>query len=328
MAKILSQQEIDALLSMVAAAGGTQIPQDDAAQSEIARKAVAYDFKHPNRVSKDQMRTLESLHSNFAGHLGSALSGFTRSVVDIDLLSVDQITYSEFIMSLASPSCTYVFSISPLEGAGIIDFNPSVVFAFVDRMFGGTGKSLSTERELTGIEKSVMAKIIGRAFRELERAWQHIMTLHIAQTNFESNPQFIQIVPPGETVIIISLQIKMQASSGIMTICYPYLTLEDIVDKLSAQNWIDKNKKSMTDEESRQNINRIMPISAPVRVVLGNTTVSIRDLLNVKIGDVIRLDQSADSDISFVVGDKVKFLGKPGLVGHQLAIKINKTELR
>ncbi len=329
MAKILSQQEIDALLSSVAAAGGTQLPPDDVSgQSEIARKAVAYDFRHPNRVSKDQMRTLESLHSNFAGHLGSALSGFTRSVVDIDLLSVDQITYSEFIMSLASPSCTYVFSISPLEGAGIIDFNPSVVFAFVDRMFGGTGKSLNTERELTGIEKSVMSKIIGRAFRELERAWQHIMTLHIAQTNFESNPQFIQIVPPGETVIIISLQIKMQASSGIMTICYPYLTLEDIVDKLSAQNWIDKNKKSMSEEENRQNTKRLMPIIAPIRVVLGGATVSIRDLLNIKVGDVIRLDQSAESDINLIVGDKIKFQGKPGLVGHQLAIKINKTESR
>lgn len=324
MAKILSQQEIDALLSTVASAGGTQVAlEENAAQSEIARKAVAYDFKHPNRVSKDQMRTLESLHSNFAGHLGSALSGFTRSVVDIDLLSVDQITYSEFIMSLASPSCTYVFSISPLEGAGIIDINPSVVFAFVDRMFGGTGKSLNSERELTGIEKSVMAKIIGRAFKELERAWEHIMPLHIAQTNFESNPQFIQIVPPGETVIIISLQIKMQSSSGIMTICYPYLTLEGIVDKLSAQNWIDKNKKLMTENEAKLNVGRILPVRAPIRVVLGSTTVTIRDLLNVKVGDVLRLDQAADDNVKLIVSDKVKFIGKPGLSGHQLAIKIN-----
>jgi flagellar motor switch protein FliM len=323
MAKILSQQEIDALLNNVATSGGSpSILEESSGQSELARKAVAYDFKHPNRVSKDQMRTLESLHSNFAGHLGSALSGITRSVVDIDLLSVDQITYSEFIMSLASPSCTYVFTMSPLEGAGIIDFNPSVVFAFVDRMFGGIGKSLSTERELTGIEKTIMGKIVNRGFKELERAWHHIIALQIKQTNFESNPQFIQIVPPGETVIVISLQIKMQSSSGIMTICYPYLTLESVISKLSAQNWIDKNKKMMDNNEFDLNIRRIVPVKAQMRAILGNATISIRELVTIKPGDVLKIDRSIDQDMEIIVGDKIKYRGKPGLAGNLLAVKI------
>jgi flagellar motor switch protein FliM len=323
MAKILSQQEIDALLNNVAASGGPPtVSEESSAQSELARKAVAYDFKHPNRVSKDQMRTLESLHSNFAGHLGSALSGITRSVVDIDLLSVDQITYSEFIMSLASPSCTYVFTMSPLEGAGIIDFNPSVVFAFVDRMFGGIGKTLNTERELTGIEKTIMSKIVSRGFKELERAWQHIIASQIKQTNFESNPQFIQIVPPGETVIVISLQIKMQSSSGIMTICYPYLTLESVINKLSAQNWIDKNKKLNDNNDFMLNVRRVVPVQAPIRAVLGNATVSIRELINVKIGDVIKIDKPATQDVEVIIGDKIKYHARAGLAGNQLAVKI------
>jgi flagellar motor switch protein FliM len=326
MAKILSQQEIDALLNNVATAGGaSSVIEENSGQNELARKAVAYDFKHPNRVSKDQMRTLESLHSNFAGHLGSALSGITRSVVDIDLLSVDQITYSEFIMSLASPSCTYVFTMSPLEGAGIIDFNPSVVFAFVDRMFGGIGKTLSTERELTGIEKTIMGKIVGRGFKELERAWQHIIGLQIKQTNFESNPQFIQIVPPGETVIVISLQIKMQSSSGIMTICYPYLTLETVISKLSAQNWIDKNKKMMDTNEYALNVRRIVPVKAEMKAILGSATISIRDLITIKPGDVLKIDKALNQDMDIIIYDKLKFRGKPGLVGNQLAVKI--TEL-
>jgi flagellar motor switch protein FliM len=323
MAKILSQQEIDALLNNVATTGGPPSAiEESPGQNELARKAVAYDFKHPNRVSKDQMRTLESLHSNFAGHLGSALSGITRSVVDIDLLSVDQITYSEFIMSLASPSCTYVFTMSPLEGAGIIDFNPSVVFAFVDRMFGGIGKTLSTERELTGIEKTIMGKIVSRGFKELERAWHHIIALQIKQTNFESNPQFIQIVPPGETVIVISLQIKMQSSSGIMTICYPYLTLESVIGKLSAQNWIDKNKKMMDNNEFAMNIRRIVPVRAQMRAILGSATISIRDLVTIKPGDVLKIDKTLNQDMDIIVGDKMKYHGKPGLAGNQLAVKI------
>ena len=323
MAKILSQNEIDALLNQVTPGDEGQSFDDLGKETDASRKAVAYDFKHPNRVSKDQMRTLESLHSNFAGHYGSALSGITRSVVDIDLLSVDQITYSEFIMSLVSPSSTYVFSISPLEGAGILDFNPSVVFAFVDRMFGGKGKSMSTERELTGIEKSIMTKIINRGFKELEKAWSHIVSIQIKMSAFESNPQFIQIVPPGETVIVISLQIKMQQSSGIMTICYPYLSLESIVNKLSAQNWIDINKKMMDDNDRIQNVKRLVPITTLIKAVLGNTNVTIRDLINIEIGDVLRIDRHAHTDIDLYVGNILKFQGKPGRSGKQLAVKIS-----
>lgn len=323
MAKILSQNEIDALLNQVSVSDDKLSKEELSDISDISRKAVAYDFKHPNRVSKDQMRTLESLHSNFAGHFGSALSGITRSVVDIDLLSVDQITYSEFIMSLVSPSCTYVFSLSPLEGGGILDFNPSVVFSFVERMFGGIGKSLPTERELTGIEKALMTKISNRGFKELEKAWAHIVSLQIKMSALESNPQFIQIVPPGETVIVISLQMKMQATSGIMTICYPYLTLESIVSKLSAQNWIDQNKKMMNEEDSTLNKRRLTAVTTNVKAILGNSSVSIRDLLNLEEGDVLRIDRQTKSDIDIIVGDKIKFYGKPGKVGKQLAVKIN-----
>jgi flagellar motor switch protein FliM len=323
MAKILSQNEIDALLNQVTAGEEAQALEDSSDRAELARKAVAYDFKHPNRVSKDQMRTLESLHSNFAGHFGSALSGITRSVVDIDLLSVDQITYSEFIMSLVSPSSTYLFTVSPLDGAGILDFNPSVVFSFVDRMFGGTGKTLNTERELTGIEKSIMSKIVNRGFKELERAWEHIISLKIKMSAFESNPQFIQIVPPGETVIVISLQIKMQSSSGIMTICYPYLTLEDVVTKLSAQNWIDANKKMISENDRKNNINRIIPVSASLKAVLGEAHITIRELIDMEIGDVLRCENLTHNDIDVLVGDKIKFRAQPGQFGNKIAVKIN-----
>lgn len=323
MAKILSQDEIDELLSNVTTeGGGTELLDKASAKSDILGKVEAYDFKHPNRLSKDQMRTLESLHSNFAGHFRSALSGITRSVVDVDLLSVDQITYSEFITSLMSPSCTYVFTLSPLDGVGIMDFNPSVVFAFVDRMFGGEGKTLNTERELTGIEKSIMAKIVSRGFKELEKTWESILQVNIKQSAFESNPQFIQVVPQGETVIVISLQIKMMSSSGIMTICYPYLTLEGVVEKLSAQKHMDRNKK-MVDKDNRvMNVKRLVPVQTMVKTILGKTTLNVRELIDIKVGDVIKIDQRTYQNIDVYVGDKLKLQGKPGLSGNQLAVKI------
>jgi flagellar motor switch protein FliM len=140
---------------------------------------------------------------------------------------------------------------------------------------------------------------------------------------FESNPQFIQIVPPGETVIVISMQIKMQSSSGIMTICYPYLTIESIVNKLSAQNWIDKNKRMMEDEDRVKNVERLVPVSSTIKALLGQTKVSIRDLIDLELDDVLRIDQNVNSSIDVLVGNAVKFRGKPGKSGNKLAVKID-----
>ncbi len=321
MAQVLSQDEIDALLSNVQTAEPVETVEAPS-RVEGARKALLYDFKHPNRVSKDQLRSLESIHDNFANQFGSTLSTFTRSVVDVDLISVDQITYSEFVMSLATPSCTYVFSLDPLEGAGILDFNPSIAFSFVDRMFGGRGKALNTERELTGIEKSIMSKIISRAFQGLSRAWEHVEKMEFTQSAFESNPQFIQIVPPGETVIVVSLQIKMLSASGLITVCYPYLTLESIMDKLSAQHWIEARKKGDDHNRAEKNAIELSGVTTQLIAILGRTDITIKELLRLRSGDVIRLDLSENEDITLLVGDRMKFQAQPGKVGHNKAVKI------
>ena len=166
MAEILSQEEIDALLSAVSISEDVEV-KDEPSREE--RFVNTYDFRHPARVSKDQLRTLQNLHDNFARLLSSTFSTLQRSIIEINLVSVDQITYSEFIMSLSSPSCTYTFRMEPLEGVAVIDFSQSVVFSFVDRLFGGRGTSIVTEREITWIEKSVMNNIINRSLRDLER---------------------------------------------------------------------------------------------------------------------------------------------------------------
>lgn len=321
MAKVLSQDEIDALLSSVAEPEAAPV-REIVAAPQGKRKAISYDFRHPNRVSKDQLRTLESMHDNFSSQFGSSLSGFTRSIVDVDLLSVDQITYSEFIMSLVAPSCTYVFSMPPLEGVGIMDFNPSVAFSFVDRMFGGRGKSLTAERELTGIEKSIMHKIADKALHSLTKSWDHIQKIEFKQSAFETNPQFMQIIPPGETVIVVSLQVKMQSSTGIMAICYPYLALESIMEKLSVQNWADANKRGNDKNLFTQNTRQILPVKTHLVAVLGETVVTIKDLLEVGVGDVIRLDADENAEIGLFVGPHKKFLGWPGRKGSQKAVKI------
>jgi flagellar motor switch protein FliM len=319
-AKILSQDEIDALLTTVSA--GEAEVEEVSYEDEKHRSVIAYDFKHPNRVSKDQIRTLENLHDNFAGHFGSALSGVLRSITEVDLVSVDQITYSEFIMSLVTPSCTYTFSADPLEAVCLVDFNPTLTFSFIDRMFGGHGKILETERDLTGIERSVMTRLAKRLYHELEKSGEHLVQIKIEQVSFETNPQFIQIVPPGETVVVISFQIKLFQATGLLTICYPYVALEPIVNRLSAQNWIDATKKKNLDEDRDTNLLNLKGVEGEMASVLLETNLKMRDFLQLKIGDVIPSEQKIDFPMTVTVNNKKKFEARPGLSGKKRAFQV------
>ncbi len=320
MAKILSQDEIDALLTTVSS--GDEDVADDPIDDERLRSIVAYDFKHPNRVSKDQIRTLENLHDNFSGHYGSSLSAALRTIVDVDLVSVDQITYSEFIMSLVTPSCTYTFAAPPLEAVCLVDFNPTLTFSLIDRMFGGTGKILETERELTGIERSVLARIVNSLYKDMERAWENIVNLKIDQKSFETNPQFIQIVPPGETVVVVSFQIKLFQSTGLLTMCYPYVSLEPIVTKLSAQNWIDATKKKSHEADRSLNENNLQSVSAVVTANLLDTTIKMKDFLKLRVGDIVPSEKKIVQPMEISINQRKKFFAKPGLSGKKKAFQV------
>lgn len=318
--KSLSQDEIDSLLSAVSKGQIAPVHKKDTRQ--VGKSTEVYDFKHPDRISKDQMRTMENLHDNLADHLSSLYSTLQRTVVDVGLISVDQITYSEYISSLRMPSCAYTISMEPLEGAGVIDISPSVAFCFVDRTFGGSGRPLGMERELTGIEKSVIDKMVNRTLKELKKSWEHIGNLDIKSVGFESNPQFIQIVAPSETVLVISLQIKISDFSGLMTICYPYLTLESILPQLSGQNWMDATKRKNAEADREINLKNIQEVKAPLVAILGRTEIPIKDLTRLRKGDVIRLDNSIDGEMEVLVGNKRKYRSRPGLFKKNKAVMI------
>ena len=323
MAKILSQEEIDALLTTVS--GSEKSGESGSGAGGLdGRSVMVYDFKHPNRVSKDQLRTLENMHDNFAGHISSVLSNMMRAMLDVDLVSVDQITYSEFIMSLMSPSCTFTFTAEPLEGACIIDFNPTLTYAFVDRMFGGSGKVLDAGRELTFIERALMNRIVGVVYKELEDAWVQICPIKVKQVSLETHPQFVQIVPPGETVIVVSFQMKLLQSTGLMTICFPYVALEGVIIRLSAQNWIDATKKKSQEKDTAVNRENLLQLAVPMNVVLARTDVTIGEFLNLKIGDVITTDHRINREVDVYIETKRKYSGRPGLVGKKRGFVITR----
>ncbi len=318
MAEILSQEEIDALLSAVSYGEEVEV---EAEPTKVDHLINTYDFRHPARVSKDQLRTLQNLHDNFARLLSATFSTLQRAIIEINLVSVDQITYSEFIMSLSSPSCTYTFRMEPLDGVAIIDFSQSVVFSFVDRLFGGRGTSIVTEREITWIEKSVMNNIINRSLRDLERTWERIIPLECNVEMLETNPEFVQVVPSSETVVLISFELKSENVSGLINLCYPYITIEPIALRLGGQNLVS-SAKEVPREELMKNRKRMELFYSHMTAILGQTNLKVEDLLNLKLGDILTLDTKANEDVAIYVEDQLKFYGRPGITGKNRGIQV------
>lgn len=324
MAEILSQKEIDALLSTVSdeekgEGGGVAEVATEGVETKIAS---VYDFKHPNRVSKDQLRTLQSIHEAFAKTFNAYIAVRLRTIVDINLISVDQLQYSEFILSISDPSCIYIFRVEELNGVGILEVSPQFVLYIVDRLFGGKGGAVEETRVITSIEQTVMKKIMEKAMENLATAWQQVAPLTFILEGFESNPDVVQIAPPGETVITISLEIKIQDTSSLMNLCFPYLTLEDVISRLNVQHFVSMTKKETSEKESGL-INERMKLSAlPVVSYLGKTSITVKDLLGLKVGDVVKLDKKVGELLEVDIGNSKKFLGNPGISGKKKAVKI------
>jgi len=334
MSDILSQEEVDALLSAVSAGGDSDLGMgdepagpmggvDDEVADDGEKTLSLYDFRRPDRVSKDQMRTLQNLHEGYARQFSTSLTNYLRTFVEIELVSVDQLTYSEFVMSISNPSCMYVFRMEPLEGSAIMEVSPSLVFFIIDRLFGGQGRPSEQNRELTLIEQNVMTRIVERGLSDLKDIWEHIGVFSPKIEAYETNPQFVQVAPPGETVILISLEVRMQNASGLMSLCFPYMILENIISTLSGESWMSM-QSTVTLETKNMLEKELQPINLPISVLVGQTKLTIRDLLQLQRGDVLCLDKHKDSDLAIQIGGKTKMAGKSGLVGRRKAVSITR----
>ena len=319
MGDILSEGEI--LELMAKAESGEHFETTDL---QVQRIITSYDFKHPARVNRDQMRTLENLHDNFARLLSSTLSGAMRAVVDVDRAPIDQKTYAEFIHSLSNPCSSYQFILGPTCGHAIIDITMPLAFAFVDRAFGGRGSSESVDaRQLTRVEFAVLARILKRMVADLEATWAPIVPVEISDIELETNKEFIQISPPSEIVISLSFEVKSSYASGNVSLCYPFFTLESLLPRLGQQTYVRLNRTSR-EEQIRQNDARLHTAEVPLRVELGRRALSIEEARQVEVGDLLPLDTRAEESVPIYVGDEPKFLGLPfGEPGNRLKVKIS-----
>jgi flagellar motor switch protein FliM len=325
MADILSQNEVDALLSAISN-GEVESSEEGHAPEEgdsgASGSIYRYDFRRPDIVSKDQLRTLQMLHKTFCRYLTTNLSTFIRSIVEVNLVAVDQLTYGEFNLSLSNPTCINVFSIAPLEGRAVLEINPVLVFSIIDRLLGGQGEPPATVRPLTDIEQSIISKVIDLFLAGFREAWQNIVKFDLKVEERETNPQFVQVVAPGETVILISCEVKMAQVSGILTVCLPFVYIEPIMSSLSAQHWISSTQKAPTEDMKHSLRARLDQSKLDCRVVLGRSRLSIRELLDLKRGDVVPLDQKVNRPLEVYVKGRKRFLGKPGVSGKNRAVQV------
>ena len=321
MADLLSQDEIDALLSAdneektknSEAVSAAKAP-DKAAASTIAS---LYDFKHPARIRLWQLRMLENIHENFARLLATTLSGTMHTVVDVETAFCDQTTYAEFIMSLSNPSCSYQFALGPGKSHAVIGFSMPLVFAFVDRVFGGGGTSQGMEeRILTQLEMGVMSKIIRRVFEDLEATWDPFIETEISDVELEVNPEFLQITAPSETVILLAFEVNSPHASGLVNLCYPFFSLEPFLDNLSTKPNHPPNNKTRLDNRLR-----LGQMELPVHAQLGQSRLSLSQAQSLQVSDVLCLRQHKDDPILVYIGDKPKYWAHP-FVGNNGAVML------
>ena len=323
MTEILSQDEIDALLSAISS--GEASPEAYAPAVE-QRKVKIYDFRRPDKFSKDQIRTLQMMHETFARLTITALSAQLRALVGVHVGSVDQLTYEEFIRSIPNPTTIAVINMDPLRGSAVLEIDPSITFTIIDRLFGGPGEPTKITRELSDIEMSVMEGIIMRMLGNLRESWSTVIDLRPRLGNIETNPQFAQVVPPNDMVVLITLETKVGDIEGMANLCIPYITIEPIISKLSAQYWYSSIRRGEADENRAVVQERLDQVYIPVRAEVGEIELPLKDVLNLREGDLVRLgNKTAKSDMTLKVGQRKKFHCRPAKVGKQTVVQVGDT---
>lgn len=321
MVEVLSQNEIDALL---AALSSGEMDAEELKVEETERKVRDYNFKRAVRFSKDHIRSLTRIHENFARFLTTYFSAQLRTFVQINVVQVEQLPYDEFIRSIPKMTILNIFEAEPLEGRMVLEVHPNIAFAMLDRLLGGAGESPSEFDTLTEIETIVIERIFSRALDSLREAWKTVLDINPRLDALETNPQFIQIVSPNETIALISFSTKIGETTGMINLCIPHVVIEPIMSKLSVHHWFLSQKKAkgtVDNEALHDHINRA---KLPIVAELGQSHLSIHEFLNLAPDDVITLNKPMNDGLNIKVGNRVKFIGRPGEVNGRLAVQVSK----
>lgn len=327
----LSQNEIDSLLASLG--GGKQDNPADLANfpmeaspssaSGEKRNYKLYNFRRPDKFSKDHLRALQSIHDTFARQLSMILTAYLRMPVDIDVVSVDQLTYDEFIRSMPAPITVTILEMNPLPGQSLLGLGHEITSSVIDRMLGGPGTPETKARELTDIEQSLIKRVIDRTVECLEESWHNFVSVNVNIIGIEDSYNLIQVATPGEIVALVTFEITLNnRDSGLMSLCIPYPVLETVLGQLSAQHIFHRQSEFSGGEEQENILSKLHYAKMPLEVYLAGTRLSVRELLDLSVGDVVRLDRLAVDDLLVNVNHRPKFYARPGRIKDKMAIYI------
>lgn len=320
MSKILSQDEIDALLEDVSTKDKVVTKG-----SKTPKKVVRYDFRHPNLISKEQQRLLENIHEGLVRNFGVFLSAQLRMRVDIKLLAINQIVYSEFMMSVSTPGALYLGILKNPNSKFVLEFSPQLGMFIVERLFGGKGQINSTIRPISIIEQRILKRVVDRIAEELVQKWEPIKNIQCEFQSFESNPEFVQIIPASEPVVVVSIEINVQGNTMMMNICYPYLWVSRIMSSPEIQEKIIFGVQESSEQEQTLMKWNLNLTNVPLRAVLGTKNITIGEFVNLKVGDVIPLETKIKDTIPVYSSTRHLYNATVGYRDSNYAIQILST---
>ncbi len=316
--QILTQEEVDSLLRGIS--GGEIETETDIEENESG--IVSYDLTSQDRIIRGRMPTLEIINDRFARFLRNVFTSSLRRIVDVTSLSIDMIKFGDFLKTLPVPTSIHLFQMEPLRGVSLLVIEAPLIFSIIDIFFGGSGSShYKVEgRDFSPIEMGIIHRMVNMIFGELEKSWTPVFGIHTKLVRSEINPQFVTIMPMTDVVIISKFSVEMEFASGNLMLCFPYTMIQPIKEKLTASfqseqmeqdtGWIREFRKAMLQAE------------VDLTVRLGGTDLKAKDLINLKIGDVLRLNRYASEPIDILVEGVKKFMGVPGVFKGNKAVRI------
>jgi flagellar motor switch protein FliM len=312
MARQLSQQEIDAVFQNM------QGRQPDRAG---AKRADPFDFRRPDRIAKSQLRAIHQLHDNFVRNLVSSLSAYLRSYVIVNLVSVEQLSYSEFLECLPSPTCIASLGLRPYDGNAVLELNSSLIFPILEILLGGDGKlQFSAQREITEIEQVLLDGLFRLILRDLREAWKFVTQIDFSIENVETEPQFLQILAPTEAVVAVAIEIRIGDSVGMMNIAMPSIIIKMMRQKFD-QQW-SLRKSASTDQEQGRVLDLIRTSRLQSEVLLAGPRLLLRDLMNLEEGDVLSFEFPTSRPLDLMLNGEKKYWGKMVDAGRRATFQV------
>jgi len=324
MADILSQDEVDMLLNAVSDGEIEAAVEDGSAEEAGPVVTTTYDFRRPERVSKEQLRGLQGLFEAFARELSIALPGYLRTSIRVELACIDQLTYDEFVLSVNRPTSLNIIDMNPLPGNAIIEIGLGLAFPVIDRLLGGKGAVVEDTRPLTEIEQHIQNRLLKIMLDSMTRAWDSVVKFDMKIIAHESDPLIVQIVAGSEMVILVAFEAHLGDTTGTINMCLPLLVLNPLLEKISAQSkyTVAAPAERISKAHTRRIRTAVSKAVVPLAIDLGETMLPVRNLVNLRPGDIIELNTAINSEVKVLVGSKPKFLGKPGKVGERTAVQV------